>query len=316
MKEKTLNLRHLLRPALIVFPFVLGVLFQILTRCSWRTSGNGNIALWYIRAGLMVMFYFVLLKIDFKKLMPRKSHALILVVNILAGVVPFFILKALGHPQLALAAFFIGITPTANAAAVVTDFLDGKVEYVMTGFVITNVFVDLALIGLIPMATGNFSSSFVFDVIIQILTVVALPVACAVLTRAACRLLKCKVPTVPGMATFLIWSSSLFVIAAQSALFFQTYPDITCRQAVVISILSFVICAVNFTLGKFFGGREFRTEAGQVLGQKNTTLTIFLALCFGTPQAALGPTFYVLWHNLWNAFQMYCHDLKKLRCSR
>ena len=65
------------------------------------------------------------------------------------------------------------------------------------------------------------------------------------------------------------------------------------------------ICALNFLLGAWIGGKEFRREASQALGQKNTTFTIYLAMVYANPLVALGPTFYVLWHNLWNSFQLY-----------
>ena len=311
MSERKPNIRLLLRPALIVLPFIFGALFQHFTHCTWRTPGDINISLWYIRGALMVMFYFVLLKIDFRKLAPRPSHFAILAANIAMGLIPYFILNALGYRNLALAAFFVGITPTANAAAVVMDFLEGKVEYVMTGFVITNVAIDLALIGLIPLVCGDFTGSFVLDVLYQILLVVAFPMLCAAATRGVCASLKWRVPRVPGMVTFMLWSSTLFVIAAQSTRFFQQYTELTWQTALTVSLVSFAICAVNFTCGKYLGGKEFKREASQTLGQKNTTLTIFLALYFGTPEAALGPASYVLWHNLWNAFQMYRHDLQK-----
>ena len=46
---------------------------------------------------------------------------------------------------------------------------------------------------------------------------------------------------------------------------------------------------------------------------------MFLALQFVNPLAAMGPTFYVLWHNLWNAVQMLIHDRrqeKKIRMRK
>ena len=78
-----------------------------------------------------------------------------------------------------------------------------------------------------------------------------------------------------------------------------------------IAGLSAGICAVNFTLGYFLGGRGLRRESSQSLGQKNTMFTLSLAMTFSGPLAALGPTFYVLWHNLWNALQLFLHDRRK-----
>ena len=311
MKNFFKEIKYLLRPAMLTITFLLGTVFQLASCTSWKTPSGGSISLWCIRGALMVMFYLVLLKINFSKLMPRKEHLPILLANLGMGIIPYLILKTLGYDTLAIAVFFAGITPTANAAPVVMDFLEGNVEFVLTGFVITNFVIDISLIGLLPWVGGNFSCAFIFEVIKQMSIIVLLPFACAAVTKLICRLLKKSVPKAPGMFTFSIWCASLFVIAAQSTLFFQQHREIKLSTILLIAFLSFAICAVNFTLGRFAGGRNFGREAAQTLGQKNTTLTIFLALSFGTPEAALGPTFYVLWHNLWNACQMYRHDQLK-----
>ena len=60
----------------------------------------------------------------------------------------------------------------------------------------------------------------------------------------------------------------------------------------------------NFSLGYLIGRPDFSREASQALGQKNTTFTIYLALTYANPLVALGPTCYVLWHNLWNSWQL------------
>ena len=44
-----------------------------------------------------------------------------------------------------------------------------------------------------------------------------------------------------------------------------------------------------------------------------TTLSMYLALTYASPIAALGPTFYLLWHNLWNAWQLYRASERKRR---
>ncbi len=75
-----------------------------------------------------------------------------------------------------------------------------------------------------------------------------------------------------------------------------------------------ILCAIMFAIGKSIGRRHGDAiTAGQSLGQKNTTLSIYLALTYASPIAALGPTFYVLWHNLWNAWQLYRASERKRR---
>ena len=101
------NIKLLLRPAMLMLPFGLGIIFQLASNVSWKTASGTSLSLLLIRAGLMLMFYFVLLKIDFRKLVPVKEHIPVVMANAFMGVVPFLLLRALGYPDLALAAFFV-----------------------------------------------------------------------------------------------------------------------------------------------------------------------------------------------------------------
>ena len=74
---------------------------------------------------------------------------------------------------------------------------------------------------------------------------------------------------------------------------------------VEIAAVTLFICAINFTLGRLIGGRAYGAEASQSLGQKNTSFTLLLALTYANPLVALGPTCYILWHNLWNSWQLH-----------
>jgi BASS family bile acid:Na+ symporter len=70
------------------------------------------------------------------------------------------------------------------------------------------------------------------------------------------------------------------------------------------------LCVVNFSLGRFIGGKKYSFEAGQSLGQKNTIFSTWVALNFFHPLAALGPIFYILCHNLYNAYLLYSRKNK------
>ena len=83
-----------------------------------------------------------------------------------------------------------------------------------------------------------------------------------------------------------------------------------------IAVVSLLICIVNFAGGRMIGGKKFFRESSQVLGQKNTTLTIFLAITYANPLIALGPTFYVIWHNGWNAWQLQMRTFRERKKRR
>ena len=119
--------------------------------------------------------------------------------------------------------------------------------------------------------------------------------------------------------SFLLWVITLFIIAGSASFFIHHNPELSPLVLIEIALLSALICAVNFAGGRFMGEKRYRRESSQSLGQKNTTFTMFLALQFANPLVAMGPTFYVLWHNLWNAAQMLIHDRrqeKKIRMRK
>jgi hypothetical protein len=61
---------------------------------------------------------------------------------------------------------------------------------------------------------------------------------------------------------------------------------------------------VNFGIGRRLGGNDLSLEMSQTLGQKNTTLTIWIGLTYFNPLIALGPIFYLIYHNLFNSYQL------------
>ena len=113
--------------------------------------------------------------------------------------------------------------------------------------------------------------------------------------------------------TFGIWVGILVLIAANASYDISSREGISERVLEQIGVMALLVCGFNFGLGYLLGGRTRAAECSQALGQKNTTLSIYLALTYASPIAALGPTFYVLWHNLWNAWQLYRVSERKRR---
>ena len=306
-------LKTLLRPGMIFAAFTVGAIVQSIFHFSWHIA-NFDIATWYIRFALMVMFYFVSLGIKLEEFKFQKEHWLILGLNLAMGLVPYGILKFLGYHELALAAFFTGISPTANAAPFVMSFLNGKVGFVLSGFVLTNLVITLLMIVLLPLITGQVDSMYMAIVALQMLVLLGVPLTLGAITRKFYKN-AASLPKKFKLFNFTLWCTMIGIISARTTEFFYTNKEISWTLAVKIMLISLFICILNFTLGYFFSSKEYNRESSQTLGQKNTSFTIFSALAFGGPMgvlASLGPAFYVIWHNCWNAIQMYMFDKKKL----
>lgn len=98
----------------------------------------------------------------------------------------------------------------------------------------------------------------------------------------------------------IIASSAAQTLEGQTA----GFPRSDVLWVVLIDIL---LCVFMFGFGALLGGRAHLRECSQLLGQKNTSYTTYLAFACDAPFAALGPAFYVFFHNTWNGLQLIFH---------
>ena len=298
-------MKKLIRPAMLIVPLTVG---WFVPQAGVLGAGQFN----FIRWALCVMLFINVLQISFADLKPRREHFLVLLVNILMGCVPYGVLKFLfpEYGVVAESAFFTGIAPTAVSAAVIVSLLNGKVGFAITGFIISSAGICLALLGLLPLVTGNLDSAFFFSVLNTLISVIVIPLVCARITR---RLFPniIKYDLLLKKITLWLWSATLFVVAAVARKNFSANADASWHLIGVLIGVSLVICVLNFTLGYLIARPEYRRDSSQILGQKNTTFAIFLVLEYGSGTAAIGTIFYVLFHNLWNSIQLAFHHPEK-----
>lgn len=259
---------------------------------------------WLIRWLIMTMLFLVFLQTRMSREALEKSHGVLLAANLVMGFVGWGLGWFVGGREVALAGFFCGITPTATAAPVIVSFLRGRVEYVVAAFLLTNVVISALLPALMPVMLGKTAPTLFADVLGSVGLVVFGPMVLAWIVR---KLLPSATgwPKKLGNVSFAMWVLALFLITARVSAFLRAHPELPRALLIQIGSVSAVICAANFALGRLIGGRNFAREASQSLGQKNTTFTIYLALAYASPLVALGPTCYVLWHNLWNSLQLH-----------
>lgn len=264
---------------------------------------QAHVLAWAIRWLIMTMLFIVFLQTRPSRSTLHRSHLLLLVMNIVLGFAGFALGWAIGGRDIALAAFFAGITPTAIAAPVIISFLRGRVDYVVAAFLLTNVIIAALLPVLLPIVLGRATPEAFAQVLGSVVLVVFLPMAAAWLVRA----FHPPAALWPGKLRnihFGMWVTAMFLITANASDFVREHAETPHRVLAQIAVASLLVCIVNFSVGWLIGGREFQREASQALGQKNTTFTIYLALTYASPVVALGPTCYVIWHNLWNSWQL------------
>jgi bile acid:Na+ symporter, BASS family len=255
---------------------------------------------------LMAMLLFAFLDIDFKPRSFQKGVVWVLLANLGVAFLGYWIFSFFDH-SLALAAFITGIAPTAISSPVVVHFIEGRVEYVVASVLLSNIVMALVVPLVLPGILGTIARISVWEVLRPVLITMFTPLILAQLvkllpSRGQAFIRKGKVLSFP------VWLLNLFIICAKAADFLRNGSAGSTGILPKIALVSLAICVVNFALGAWIGGREYWQEASQALGQKNNSFVIWIALTFINPLVAMGPAFYVLYHNLYNSFQIYLFE--------
>jgi len=252
----------------------------------------------------MIMLFFAFLDIDIQPQSFQRGVIWIVLANITVAFSAYWILRPFDL-NLALAAFITGI-----AAPVIINFIHGQVEYVVGAVLLSNVVMSLVLPVTLPFIVGGVVQISIWQVLEPVLITMFVPL---ILARFA-NLLSQRTQSVirrGKMFSFALWLLALFIMCSKAADFLRNDVKASATAVLSIALISLVICIVNFVLGGLLGGERFRQESSQSLGQKNNSFVIWIALTFINPLVAMGPTFYILYHNLYNSWQIYRFERRR-----
>lgn len=282
-----------IRTIAILVALALGAL------CPWAAAGSAVIP-WTVAT----MLFLVFLGTPLRAARLTRAHGRLLAANILIAALAYGGGWALGGRDVALAGFFAGIAPTAAAAPVVVSLLGGNVGFVVAAFLFSNLAIALLLAGILPALLGLTGGVEMLGIATSIGMVVFVPMLLAEVLRRVHPAASGWPRRLTNMS-FGLWVLTLFLITAKASHYLRYETHDAARVLAAVGFVSAAVCAGSFALGHVLGRPDFAREASQSLGQKNTTFTLYLALAHASPLVALGPTFYVLWHNLWNAWNLH-----------
>jgi len=262
---------------------------------------QGHHYAYLIRYFIMLILFSSLLdlKVDAKSALNPRLGTIIAMMMAIAGIAAW-----IGNwfsSELALAAFMIAMAPTAAAAPVMTQFLEGRVDYVMSSVVVTNSFSAITLPLVLPLLSPNGQAGINLMGLLNTLTVVLLPLGITQLMQKFAPTWVDALKPIRG-AGFYFWMAAIYLATAKATYFIEAESTSPWSVVVEIAAVSLVLCALNFGLGRWLGGHDWGQEMGQSLGQKNTLFSIWICLTFLTPAIALGPMFYIVFQNLYNSY--------------
>lgn len=262
-------------------------------------------------------FIFIILLLNFsavdvKKLRFSKLSACIMLVQMIASILFYILFSQLFHNELLAQGMLIGILcPVASSVVVISCILGAKRETVTEYTIIGNLMVSITaplyftFIGVHPDL--SFWPSFLL-ILKKIGPTIALPCIVALILQTWFKKTNdflCRFTDY----TFYIWAFLLLLTLGKTIDFIFIHGKGNLVNILLLGLCSALTCAASFRIGKRIGKRNGDTMAGgQLLGQKNTAMGIWMANTFLNPLASVFLAFYAVWQNLFNSWQMWKQD--------
>ncbi|MBV6654572.1 MAG: hypothetical protein KI786_12480 [Mameliella sp.] len=259
-----------------------------------------------IRYNLMVMLFFAFLGVQLSVKLLRKLHLYIAGLNLVLPLVAFYAIYP-WQPATAEAVFAIASAPTAAAGPVMASFLGAEVGFVTTSVLITSPIIALILpITASVILGGDGGAAFSFqEIAVPIASLIFIPLSLSLLIRKINSNWAAKLRRYQFLS-FRLFLINVFVAAAAASDYFMQQPSEQVYAIVGIGFAICFLCLLQFKIGEWLGRPQgLLIEAGLSLGRKNTMFSLWLALTYFSPAAALGPIFYILAQNLYNSWQIY-----------
>ncbi len=205
------------------------------------------------------------------------------------------------------------ICPVASSSVVISCYLGANRETVTAHVILGNLMVAIAapiyfsFIGI--QQDMPFWDSFIL-ILKKVSPIIALPFFMALA-------LQMWIPKVNEMiARFKDWSLYLWAMAlaftlGQTINFIFLHGKENVDSIITLGIVSIFMCVIQFGLGKLIGRKYGDVVAGgQMLGQKNSAMGIWMANIYLNPLASVSIALYAIWQNLFNSWQMYMYEKK------
>lgn len=259
---------------------------------------------------------FLMLFLQFSRTSPhdlrfRRWHLYLLLVQTgvcLASAAALFFVKG-DVARVLLEAFMLcWICPTAIAAGVVTEKIGGSISGVMSYIILVNLLVSILIPLVFPMVHPHPDQSFLSSFLTllgKVFPTLIMPAVAAWTIRY----------TWPRAQRFLMrnysWAFQIWLVSLCLAIIITTrsivHSEMPWWSLLLISLVPAVSCLSQFAIGHKIGerfGKVERITAGQALGQKNTTLMIWIGYVFLTPLTSIAGGIYCICHNLVNSAEI------------
>ena len=293
---------HKLRSYVLPFAILIGLIFH-----HWLV---------YVRELTPYLIFSILLlnnvAVDMKKLKVTMLDVWLMVFQVVVSLGSYLLFKAFGASELVAQGVLIGVLcPVAASSVVIATILGANRETVTTYTIVGNLMVSIvapiyfSFIGQLQEMPFLESVWLIFR---RIAPTIALPFFVALFLQKVAPRVNAFLCRYKGLS-FYLWAAALTITLGQTIDFMFLHGREQRSAILWMGVFSIVYCALQFAVGKKLGGKYGdRVAGGQLLGQKNSAMGIWIANTYLLPLAAVFPALYSIWQNVFNSWQMWRKD--------
>lgn len=250
--------------------------------------------------------------VDMKKLKVTGLDLWIMLFQIVVSLGSYFLAKALGASELVAQGILGGVLcPVAASSVVIATLLGANRETVTTYTIVGNLMVALvgpvyfSFIGTMQDLPLLQSMWLIFR---RIAPTLALPFFIALFLQhfaPKTNAFLCRYKSF----SFYLWAAALTITLGQTIDFMFLNGREEKQSILILGAASVFFCIVQFAVGKWLGSKYGdRVAGGQLLGQKNSAMGIWIANTYLLPLASVFTALYSIWQNLFNSYQLWRKD--------
>lgn len=265
-----------------------------------------------------IIFTIILLTftaVDITKLRFKPLFIWIILFQVVVSLGGYYLLRFFNVNEIIAEGVFIGVLcPVAASVAVVSTMLGADRNTVTSFSVIGNLVISVVAPIYFSFIGVNqdmpFFTSFL-HILRRIGTVIGLPFFIALALQLCLPKANAFLSRYKGLA-FYLWAVALFLTLGQTIHFIFLNGKGNWGSILWLGVSALLFCIIQFGLGKWIGSKYGDTIAGgQLLGQKNSAMGIWMANHYLNPLASVFLAFYSVFQNLFNSWQLWYKERKK-----
>lgn len=288
---------HTLRTVSMPMGMVVGALFcrQIAVIDAW--SGH-----MLTPSLIFSMLFFTFCRVDVRKMRPSMMHVWLLAAQMIGCIAVYYALLPFSE-TVAQGAMICVLAPIAMAAVVIGGMLGANIETMAAYSLICNL--ATALLAPVIISFTGSGECTLWQILSKVAPLLIAPFVAGQFCRFCMKSVGKWVAN-HSQISFYMWLVSLAVIIGRTTVFIIDHGTAESGTEIALAAVAFVLCIIQFALGRFIGSRYGdRIAGGQSLGQKNTVLAVWMAQSFLNPLSCVAPTAYIVWQNMVNSYQIY-----------